>query len=85
MQVGGELIYMHASIDAGGVSAVADGLSVGPFLGYKVIADFGFTFDCQVDYQFVGVGASATDGQTMASARSSNGTVLLNLNVGWSF
>lgn len=85
MQLGGELIYMHASLDDSGVSAVADGFSVGPFVGYKVMADVGFTFDCQLGYQFLGFGASATNGQMTASRRSGHGAVLLNLNVGWSF
>lgn len=85
MQVGGELMYLHASIDDGGVSAVADGFSMGPFLGYKVMADIGFTFDCQLGYQFMGVAGSATNGQMTASDSSSDHGVLLNLNVGWSF
>jgi hypothetical protein len=85
MQVGGELIYMHASLDQGNVSVAASGLSVGPFLGYKVMADIGFTFDCQLGYQFMGVGATGSDGQTTASQESSASGVLLNLNVGWSF
>jgi hypothetical protein len=82
MQIGGELIYMHASLSNSDLSAVADGMSVGPFVGYKVMADVGFTFDCQLGYQFVGFGASASDGQT---ASASKGAPLLNLNVGWSF
>jgi hypothetical protein len=85
MQVGGELMYLHASAEQGTASAVAHGVSVGPFLGYKVMADIGFTFDCQLGYQFMGVGASGTDGQTSSSQSSSDSGVLLNLNVGWSF
>jgi len=85
MQIGAEAIYMHASLDGNGVSAVADGFSLGGFLGYKVMADVGFTFDCQLGYQVVGFGASATNGQMTASRQSAQGAVLLNLNVGWSF
>jgi len=85
MQVGGELMYLHASAEQGNVYAVVHGVSVGPFLGYKVMADVGFTFDCQLGYQFMGVGATGTNGQTTASQSDSDSGVLLNLNVGWSF
>jgi hypothetical protein len=78
LQVGVETLYLHLSnpaISLGGV-----GIAVGPFLGYKVISDAGFTFDAQLGGQYVA--ARATNG----SGESGDTTiVLLNLNVGWSF
>src|SRR5689334_6585475 len=38
MQVGAEVLYLHASADVGEVSAVASGVAWGPFIGYKIIA-----------------------------------------------
>ncbi|MEP6653229.1 MAG: hypothetical protein ABJA82_07710 [Myxococcales bacterium] len=85
MQLGGEVIYMHLSADTQGVSAFANGFSMGGFVGYKVMADVGFTFDTQLGYQLIGVGAKANDGSTTASQSGKEGGLLLNLNVGWSF
>ncbi|HET6146452.1 MAG TPA: hypothetical protein VFH68_02910 [Polyangia bacterium] len=85
MQLGAETIYMHASTESGNVRAAANGISAGGFAGYKVMVDAGFTFDAQLGYQFIGIGADATDGQNSASGSNSSSGVLLNLNVGWSF
>ncbi len=82
MQVGLEAFYIHASAAADGVTATADGLAVGPFVGYKYTADIGFTFDSQLGFQRFGIGADSSDGQ---STEDSDYGVLLNLNVGWSF
>ena len=85
MQLGGEAIYMHASTSNQNVRVAAEGFSLGGFAGYKVMADAGFTFDAQLGYQVIGVGASGTDGQSSAADSRSTSGVLLNLNVGWSF
>jgi hypothetical protein len=82
VQLGAEGIYIHGSAARDSVSAVASGLTIGPFVGYKFTADVGFTFDGQIGYQRIGIGGSASDGTTSSTAKNH---VLLNLNVGWSF
>lgn len=87
MQVGAEVMFLGISGDAreGTISASGQGLTAGGFVGYKIAADFGLTFDGQVGYQAILVGAQASDGEESASTSDSSGGVLLNLNVGWSF
>lgn len=87
MQLGAEALYLNVSGGAGTISAVADGLSLGPFVGYKFTSASGFTFDSQLGAARVGVAASAKNSATTqkANASDSKWTLLLNLNVGWSF
>jgi hypothetical protein len=86
MQIGAEALYLNVSGGKGSVSAVADGLAVGPFLGYKFTAVVGFTFDAQLGIERVGLAASAKNSSTGAGANASasDWIPLLNLNVGWS-
>lgn len=79
MQLGAELLYLHMS--QSNLSLRGEGVGIGPFIGYKVISDAGFTFDAQIGGQYVGV--RATDGNSAESGKDI--IVLLNLNVGWSF
>lgn len=85
MQLGLEALYINLSGSVGSASAVADGIAVGPFAGYKYTADIGFTFDAQLGVQRAGFAASAKEGTGSASASAQEWIVLLNLNVGWSF
>ena len=85
MQVGLEALYLHAGGDVGGVAAAGEGLSVGPFIGYKIATNVGFTFDAQFGGTYVIAGAKASDGESSASASESAFGALLNLNIGWSF
>jgi len=75
--VGAEGVALR--IDTAGV--VGTGYSGGPMLTGKATAGFGLTGVLDIGYQFVK--ASATDGDQSAS--QSGGSVLLNLNLGWSF
>ena len=79
MQLGAEVLYLHMS--QSNLSLRGEGVGVGPFFGYKVISDAGFTFDTQLGAQYIGV--RATDGNAAASDQEF--IVLLNLNIGWSF
>jgi hypothetical protein len=79
MQLGGELLYLHLSDP--NLSATGAGVAVGPFLGYKVMTDAGFTFDTQFGFEHVSVQANA-QGDT---AMDKTIIVLLNINIGWSF
>jgi hypothetical protein len=89
MQVGVEVLYAYVSTkdEDLDVSAVGKGLAVGPFVGYKIATNSGFTFDAQLGAQYMVVKASAeadSTGET-ASASDSDVLTLLNLNIGWSF
>jgi len=79
MEVGGEVLYVHLNDDR--VALSGEGLAVGPFLGYKIMIDAGFTFDAQVGFEHIS--AQASTGTSTANDRSI--IPLLNLNVGWSF
>ena len=79
MQLGGEVLYLHLNDDR--LSATGEGLAVGPFLGYKIMIDAGFTFDAQLGFEHVS--ARANSGTSTANDKSI--IPLLNLNVGWSF
>jgi len=79
MQLGGELLYLHISDP--NLQGTGAGVAVGPFLGYKVMSDAGFTFDTQLGFEHLSVQASA-QGET---ASGKDMIVLLNLNIGWSF
>lgn len=86
MQLGAEVLFVHVSGEVdGGVTGTGSGLGVGPFVGYKYSAPFGFTFDAQLGIAAVGIGAQATDGTTTETRDDSFLGVILNLNVGWSF
>lgn len=90
MQLGLELLYAGVSTDtkSGSVSVAgaANGLAVGPVVGYKFATKPGFTFNVQGGAEYVALRAqaSASTGNT-ASARDSAIIPVLNLNVGWSF
>jgi len=61
------------------------GLTDGPFLGYEHTADIGFTFDGQVGFQRIGLSGKASAGAQTMTDEQSEWSLLLNLNVGWSF
>ena len=79
MQLGAELLYLH--LDAADIVATGEGLAVGPFLGYKVMVDAGFTFEAQLGFEHVS--EQARSGGSAASEQDY--IPLLNLNIGWSF
>jgi hypothetical protein len=90
MELGAEVMYLHVagtSSVAPTVSGVGTGFAAGPFVGYKIATNFGFTFDAQLGAQWVGASASAKDSSSGDATSKSNSTVvpLLNLQVGWSF
>ena len=93
MQLGAEVKYLGASMDESeanvDVSAVGAGTSIGPFIGYKFVADMGLTVDIQAGFKWLAVSAQAEvksdDASATASESDSAGVALLNLNLGWSF
>jgi hypothetical protein len=78
MQLGAELLYLH--LDDPNLVVKAQGIAVGPFVGYKYTADVGFTFDGQLGVEYVGAKANSST----TTAKDSSWIPLLNLNVGWS-
>ena len=81
MQVGLEILYASVSGSIENVSGVGNGLSIGPFIGYKGAFDFGLSIDIQLGVAFMTVQAEASGSTASAKATAP----LLNLNVGWSF
>jgi hypothetical protein len=83
LQLGAEALYVYLDRDSTiSAAATGEGLAVGPFLGYKIASNLGFTFEAQAGAQ--AMVAKAKSGSTLTS--SSKGVIpLLNLNVGWSF
>ncbi len=87
MQVGLETLFAHISTSGKDISGFGRGLGITPFLGYKIAADSGFTFECQMGPVFGFVFAEATESSTGDSASASDTSIGLNinLNIGWSF
>lgn len=85
MQLGAEALYVHLSSDASDIKGTAAGFGLGPFVGYKVSTDGGFTFDSQLGFQYIAASATAESDEDSASADDSGVVVLLNLNLGWAF
>jgi hypothetical protein len=87
--VGGEFLYAHVSIDDyadKSIRGVGTGSAFGPFVGYKLLTNGGFTFVVHggVQYLVVDAEASDTSGNTESDSES-RFIPLLNLNLGWSF
>lgn len=89
LQLGAEIMWVKVSVDnVGGtdVSGTGAGVGFGPFVGYKFIANVGFTLSVQGGVQYMIVAAEAHDSQgNSANAEQSAFGPLLNFNLGWSF
>lgn len=87
MQVGGELMWIKVSPpEEAGITVDANGLAIGPLLGYKWAARFGLTFMFQGGYQWYFIQAKAKNSQGEEIEGSvENGVALINMNAGWSF
>jgi hypothetical protein len=88
LQLGLEIAYVY--VDArditADISGSGEGLAVGPFVGYKLMLDVGFTGFVQIGGEYVTARSSAHDsGGQSAEASDSKWIPLLNLNLGWSF
>lgn len=82
LQLGAEVMLVMVRGEEDGVTGVAEGVAVGPYLGYKFVGRGGFTFVGQIGYQVWAVKAESSDG---GMSEQSDGGPLVNLNVGWSF
>jgi hypothetical protein len=88
MQLGAEAMYMRIAQPSSGTAKVslgADGFTVGPYVGYKIITNIGFTFEANLGFQYLAARAKASDNTTTATASDKRILPLLNLNIGWSF
>ena len=83
LQVGGEIMYLHLASDGETetLSGSAQGLAVGPFVGYKLATDVGFSFNVQAGAQYVAARGEDDEGESYGSAV----VPLVNANLGWSF
>lgn len=71
--------------DNSSISASAAGVAMGPMVGYKYIADGGFTLFVQGGAEYITGRAEASDDTSNASVEDSEIIPLLNFNLGWSF
>jgi hypothetical protein len=89
LQLGAEVLWVRVSGDnlgEQGITGVADGVAVGPFVGYKVLTAGGFTFVVQGGFEYIAVKGEASDSAGNTGTGETNDVVpLLNLNLGWSF
>jgi hypothetical protein len=89
LQLGGELLWVKVSTEKIGdtdVKANAGGVAVGPFIGYKLITDAGFTLFVQGGFQYMAVKAEATNSLGESADEEQKTFIpLLNFNLGWSF
>jgi hypothetical protein len=82
LHAGAEAIYVHAGDVAQDSSVTATGLSLGPYVGYKVLTSIGFTFVAQAGVAFLTLKGERS-GVQQSMARDV--FPLINLNIGWSF
>jgi hypothetical protein len=89
LQLGAEILWIKVSVDnyqGTDVSGTGAGIAFGPFVGYKFIADIGFTLYVQGGFQYLKIEAEAHDSQgNSESAEDDQFIPLLNFNLGWSF
>ena len=88
MQLGAELLYTYSSGDVSeDISFSGTGLAFGPYVGYKVAAGFGLTFNIQAGGAVMLARGSAEDKSSGQSGSGTGGGILpiLNINLGWSF
>jgi hypothetical protein len=91
LQLGAEFMWVKVDLDqidfqGAEVSGSGAGIAFGPFVGYKFIADVGFTLYVQGGFQYLKVAAEAhaSTGES-ANAEEDGFVPLLNFHLGWSF
>ena len=84
LEVGAEILYLSVNGSFQGVTGMASGLAMGPFIGWKTTTYSGFTFDVQGGLEVVTLGARASDSTTTTTDSKVDFIPLLNLNIGWS-
>jgi hypothetical protein len=82
LHLGVEALYLRADLADLSTTVSGEGLSVGPFVGYKLGWPSGFTLDGQAGVALVAARARSS-GSTSSGGRTT--LPLLNLNLGWTF
>jgi hypothetical protein len=89
MEVGAELLDEYVTfqepLPANVVAVAAGGVTVGPFVGYKIATHSGFTFEGQLGARYLAVDPPVTGSSTVMPMVQQRWLPLLHLNVGWSF
>lgn len=91
MELGVEALYEYVRFEeplpANVLAVAAGGLTAGPFVGYKVAAGFGLTFEAQLGARYLLLDPPVTGSSSVSPIgdESSRWLPLLHLNVGWSF
>ncbi|MFW5739484.1 MAG: hypothetical protein ACOC1F_03870 [Myxococcota bacterium] len=86
--LGLEVLWLKLDTDDYGgrsISASAAGLAIGPMVGYKYIADSGFTLFVHVGAEYLTARAEASDESVVDEEEDSALVPLLKFNLGWSF
>ncbi len=81
LHAGGEVLYLSLGDIEQDSSVTGTGLSLGAYVGYKVLTSFGFTFVAQGGVAYLAVEAESSTSMTSEKRVYP----LVNLNVGWSF
>jgi hypothetical protein len=83
VHVGAEVLFVHVADSSWKVAttAVVPGLTVGPFVGFKLVTRSGFTFDSQIG---IGIAAATTSGAAPNDPEQKV-SLMGNLGVGWTF
>ena len=82
LQLGTEVLYVHAFTDSMNIEVKAAGVAVSPFAGYKWTHSSGFTLEGELGVSYMAARAHAETGQM---AEKSKLGPLLNLQIGYSF
>jgi hypothetical protein len=90
LQLGAQLLYLKVdSNDAATGTTLSDnaaGVAFGPFAGYKLVTDIGFTFVGQLGVQYLSAQAEAhDDAGNVATSKDNRFLPLANAEIGWSF
>lgn len=76
------------SLSALEINGVTGGLIAAPFVGYKIVANSGFTFDAQFGPSYLVVDTDPQglkDSEVFEDREDSKWELLINLQLGWSF
>jgi hypothetical protein len=81
LHAGVEGLYLTMGDVVQDSSVSGEGLSIGPYIGYKLVTSIGFTFVAQGGVAYLAMKAQSS------SSMTTDKTIypLLNLNIGWSF
>lgn len=83
--VGGELLYLRIVGDVDDIDYTFHVVAMGPYLGYKAVTRSGFTFIAQGGLRRSSVLEIDESDSGTERDRYGDWSVLLNLNLGWSF